>query len=143
MGEETEAKRSLLHILMIYCTHYNKTVGYCQGMTLDCAILTDDPVPTCVCSAADHYQILFAMLGMAYVAALLLMSNMLEEVWAFKTTLLQLITLSSEYMYIYVRTLYNGPLKLIIEILLGNGQGNIKYCTCFSTGCILGSCLSL
>ena len=83
MGEETEAKRSLLHILMIYCTHYNKTVGYCQGMTLDCAVLTDDPVPTCVCSAADYYQILFAMLGMAYVAALLLMSNMLEEVWAF------------------------------------------------------------
>ena len=83
MGEETEAKRSLLHILMIYCTHYNKVVGYCQGMTLDCAVLTDDPVPTYVCSAVDHYQILFAMLGMAYVAALLLMSNMLEEVWAF------------------------------------------------------------
>ena len=26
-------------------------------------------------------------------------------------------------MYIYVHTLYNGPLKLIIEIMLGNGQG--------------------
>ena len=82
MGEETEAKRSLLHILMIYCTHYKKTVGYCQGMILNCAVITDDPVPMCVCSAADHYQILFAMLVMADVAALLLMSNVLEEVWA-------------------------------------------------------------
>ena len=32
MGENTEAKKSLLHILMIYSVRYNKTVGYCQGI---------------------------------------------------------------------------------------------------------------
>ena len=32
MDEATEAKRSLLHILMLYSTQYNKIVGYCQGM---------------------------------------------------------------------------------------------------------------
>ena len=32
MGENTEAKKSLLHILMIYSVYYNKTFGYCQGI---------------------------------------------------------------------------------------------------------------
>ena len=78
MGENTEAKRSLLHILTLYCVHYNKTIGYCQGTCILVHLTTLYQHEFLGLLTSTNYT--FLSTGMAYVAALLLMNDIPEEV---------------------------------------------------------------
>ena len=79
MSENTETKRSLLHILTLYCIHYNTTVGYCQGIICMLVHLTTLYQHEFLgLLTITSYAFLSA--GMAYVAALLLMNDIPEEV---------------------------------------------------------------
>ena len=121
MDETAATRRSLLHILTLYSTQYNKTVGYCQGIYSYTCI--DDPVPTVTCSVfllerPLPYRVIFLFLtGMAYVGGLLLM-NIPEEVCQLH---------------------YSNRIGIAINCTKDIRHVNID----FFIGCILGSCVSL